>query len=66
MAEYGDVPPTFWLVCAVAFMGGPLGCLLGYIFVWRHPRIATKDEPNAFHRWMQRFCFGVKWEKRDG
>jgi hypothetical protein len=25
----------------------------------------TKEaEPNAFHRFMQELCFGVKWEKK--
>lgn len=25
---------------------------------------AKGDEPNAFHRFMQRLCFGIIWEKR--
>ena len=26
---------------------------------------AKGSEPNAFHRFMQRLCFGVVWEKRN-
>lgn len=24
---------------------------------------ALGDEPNAFHRWMQRVCLGIYWRK---
>jgi hypothetical protein len=26
-------------------------------------RPARGSEPNAFHRFMQRLCFGIKWRK---
>lgn len=25
--------------------------------------VEDKDLPNVFHRFMQRLCFGVRWEK---
>lgn len=29
---------------------------------WTH-RVPEGQEPNRFHRWMQRVCFGLKWHK---
>lgn len=39
------------------------GCWLGDTTVWYPPK---GEEPNAFHRFMQRLCFGVKWKRKDG
>jgi hypothetical protein len=42
-------------------------------YTWRcqlHPGTYWSVEdhrvPNRFHRWMQKLCFGVVWEKIDG
>lgn len=42
-------------------------------YTWRcqlHPgtywNVEDHRVPNRFHRWMQKLCFGVVWEKIDG
>lgn len=33
---------------------------VGNVIVWTPDK---GEEPNFFHRWMQRLCFGFKWTK---
>ncbi len=42
-------------------------------YTWRcqlHPgtywMVEDHRVPNRFHRWMQKLCFGVVWEKTNG
>lgn len=42
-------------------------------YTWKcelHPstyfHVSEGKQPNAFHRFMQRLCFGVKWSRIDG
>lgn len=48
------------------------GSIIGPKYAWKcelHPNtywhVEEGKQPNAFHRFMQRLCFGVKWSRVD-
>lgn len=45
---------------AFAQEGSAWSCWLTESTVWTPPK---GEEPNTFHRFMQRLCFGVKWRR---